>query len=71
MENRSAKEGCVKLLLLNHWISLISTSLGLENKTTQSLHGFPTHTSAQKQKTTLQNGVANRSAGINKKHQKL
>jgi hypothetical protein len=36
----------VKLLLLNLWISSISTSLGLENKTTHSLHGFATHTPA-------------------------
>jgi hypothetical protein len=33
-------EKIVKLLLLNHWISSISTSLGLKNKTTHSLHGL-------------------------------
>jgi hypothetical protein len=54
----------VKLLLLNHWISLISTSLGLENKTTQSLHGL-WHTHPAK-KTTLQNGITIRHAGIKK-----
>jgi hypothetical protein len=34
----------VKLLLLNYWVSSISTSLDLENKTTHSLHGLR-HTS--------------------------
>jgi hypothetical protein len=61
----------VKLLLLNHWISSISTSLGLENKITHSLHGLRYTPQPQKQKTTIQNSVTNRCARINKKHHKL
>jgi hypothetical protein len=61
----------VKLLLLYHWISSISTSLGLENKTTHSLHGLRHPHPSEKQKVTLQNGVTNRRTGINKKYDKL
>jgi hypothetical protein len=38
----------VKLLLLNHWISSISTSLGLENKTTRSYMACDTSLSPPK-----------------------